>query len=437
MMCLAKAPLFATAQALRSGTREVREYLNELCDRIEANEPAIQAFVPEENRRERLVKEADDLNDRFPDPHYRPPLYGIPVGVKDIFRADGFPTQAGSKLPPFLFEGREAVCVSLLKEAGALIAGKTVTTEFAYFEPGPTRNPYNTEHTPGGSSSGSAAGVAGGFFPLAIGTQTIGSVIRPAAFCGILGFKPSFGRIPTEGVLMFSPSADHIGLFTQDIEGMELAASIVCKEWNSKCSSEATPFPVLGVPEGQYLEQAAQQGFNAFERQVRHLDQAGYTVKRVPMFDDIEAITLRHKQMVAAEFAKEHADWFDQYCDLYRPRTIQLLLNGRQVSGEALETARSGRLALRKQLEDVMQAEEIDIWISPAAKGEAPRGIHATGDPIMNLPWTYAGLPTLTILAGFSEHGLPFGLQCSAACMQDEQLLAWGKELFEVFALTA
>ncbi len=147
-MFTSKAPLAEMAEALRNGNINIIDCINELCDRIDANEPKVQAFIPEENRRERLLKEATELDERFPDPQDRPLLYSIPVGVKDIFRADGFPTKAGSKLPPELFEGQEAECVTKLKEAGALIAGKTVTTEFAYFEPGPTRNPYNLDHTP-------------------------------------------------------------------------------------------------------------------------------------------------------------------------------------------------------------------------------------------------------------------------------------------------
>jgi len=153
------------------------------------------------------------------------------VGIKDIFHVDGFVTRAGTRVPPERFAGPEAASVALLREAGALIAGKTVTTEFAYFEPGPTRNPHNPAHTPGGSSSGSAAAVAAGLCQLALGTQTIGSVIRPAAFCGVVGFKPSFGRIPTSGLVYFSRTIDHVGLFTQDLDGMELAASVLCRDW--------------------------------------------------------------------------------------------------------------------------------------------------------------------------------------------------------------
>src|SRR5262249_2824459 len=160
-----------------------------------------------------------------------PSLYGVLIGVKDIFRATGFPTRAGSRLPPELLAGDEASCVTLLKSRGALILGKTVTAEFAYIDPGPTRNPYNLDHTPGGSSSGSAAAVAAGYCSLALGTQTIGSVIRPASYCGIVGFKPSYDRIPTDGVIHVSKALDHVGLLMQDVPGMALAASILCREW--------------------------------------------------------------------------------------------------------------------------------------------------------------------------------------------------------------
>ncbi len=141
----------------------------------------------------------------------RPPLFGIPIGIKDIFHVNGFSTHAGSRLPPKQLMGEEAKCVSDLKKAGALILGKTVTTEFAYFEPGPTMNPHNPNHTPGGSSSGSAAAVAAGLCPLALGSQTIGSIIRPASFCGVVGYKPSYDRISRDGVIPVSPSLDHIG----------------------------------------------------------------------------------------------------------------------------------------------------------------------------------------------------------------------------------
>ncbi|MGB1719751.1 MAG: amidase family protein, partial [Candidatus Latescibacterota bacterium] len=172
-------------------------------ERIAALDLEIEALVGEENHLRRLQGEVDALEGRVSRAKATLALRGCLVGIKDIFHVDGLPTRAGSLLPPEALAGEEAACVRLLKEAGALVLGKTTTTEFAFFEPGPTRNPNNTAHTPGGSSSGSAAAVAAGYCPLAIGSQTVGSVIRPAAFCGVLGFKPSWGRIPSEGMLYY------------------------------------------------------------------------------------------------------------------------------------------------------------------------------------------------------------------------------------------
>ncbi|HET7638908.1 MAG TPA: amidase, partial [Ktedonobacteraceae bacterium] len=225
---LLPAPLAATAKALRTNELDLLAYINDICARIDAAEPYIQALLPEPRRRERLLAQAEALQAHYPDPASRPPLYGIPVGVKDMFNVDGFPTQAGSQLPANLFSGPEAVCVRRLRQAGALIVGKTVSAEFAYFEPGPTRNPHNLAHTPGGSSSGSAASVAAGLCPLAMGTQTIGSTIRPAAFCGIVGFKASYDRISTAGLIKCAESLDTAGFFTQDVAGVDLAASLLC-----------------------------------------------------------------------------------------------------------------------------------------------------------------------------------------------------------------
>ena len=256
------APLVSTAAALRTGQTDLVGYINRLCDHIDAVEPQVQALVPEPDRRARLLSEAQALLERYPDTNQRPPLFGIPFGVKDIYQADGFETRAGSQVPPAALVGPEADSVTLLRVNGALVLGKTVTTEFAFFEPGPTRNPHNLAHTPGGSSSGSAAAVAAGITPLTLGTQTIGSVIRPAAYCGVVGFKPTYNRISPEGLLFFSRSVDHVGLFTQDVIGMQLAASVLSKDWQSYSAGGK---PVLGIPEGPYLAQASAEALKAFE----------------------------------------------------------------------------------------------------------------------------------------------------------------------------
>ncbi len=415
-------PLAATSQALRSGQLDLRRHILETLKRIEHSESQVHALLPERGRRARLLREAKNLAARYPDPAQRPLLYGILVGVKDIFHAEGFITRAGTALPSELFSGREAVVVTQLRQAGALLLGKTVTTEFAYFEPGPTRNPHHLEHTPGGSSSGSAAAVAAGLCDLSLGTQTVGSTIRPAAFCGIVGFKPSFGRISTEGVIPFSQSADHVGLFTADVEGMALAAQVLLSDWRTAPTSGQS-LPVLGVPEGPYLTQAEPEALAAFEKQLQLLASAGFSVKRVEALQDIESITHRHWRMAGAEMARVHREWFPQFEALYRLRTAQLIREGQQVTTTELDAARRGRTELRLQLQSIMAASGIDLWVTPGAPGPAPHGIHATGQPAMQMPWTHAGMPSVSIPAGRAANGLPLGLQAIATFGADEYLL--------------
>jgi Asp-tRNA(Asn)/Glu-tRNA(Gln) amidotransferase A subunit family amidase len=423
----------ATVETLRSGQLDLLTYINEICDRIDATDPELHALLPETDRRSRLKTDAAALQARFPDPSSRPPLYGIPVGVKDTFRVDGFPTRVGSQLPPELFVAPEATCVTMLKAAGALILGKTVTTEFAYFEPGPTRNPHNLNHSPGGSSSGSVAAVAAGFCPLALGTQVIGSTIRPAAYCGIVGFKPTYGRIPTDGLVKCSDSVEHVGYFTQDVEGSSFVASLLCSKWRMEHMVSSETLPVLGVPEGPYLAQASPEALVEFENQLSLLAKAGYTVCRVNTFNNIEEINRLHTRMVFAEMAQVHTSWFAQYESLYRPRTAAALREGQTVSEEELVQGREGRFVQRANVEALMKQAGIDLWVSPATTGPAPEGLDSTGSPIMNLPWTYVGLPAITLPAGLAANKLPLGLQCVGASMADERLLAWAAPIEEIF----
>lgn len=428
-MFIQPAPLMITVSALRAGQLDLLEYVEQACNRLERLDPQIQAFLPEPGRYQRLKQQAKALVAKFPDPANRPALYGVLIGVKDIFRADGFPTRAGSQLPPHLFAGAEASCVSKLKALGALILGKTVTAEFAYIEPGLTRNPHNLDHTPGGSSSGSAAAIAVGFCSLAFGTQTIGSVIRPAAYCGVIGFKPGYGRIPTDGIIPVSPSLDHVGLFTQDIGGMSLAASLLCQNWQMLEAMPNEPLPILGVPIGPYLAQASPEGLGAFDSHVTRLEKAGYSVRRISALENIEMITNHAVQLMSAEAADVHADWFSQFEPLYRPLTARLIQNGQIVDQEARLAAQALQKKTQADLQTLMRNSQIDLWISPAATGPAPQGISSTGNSAMNLPWTFAGLPTITLPAGKDVGGLPLGLQCSATFMSDERLLSWSAHL--------
>jgi Asp-tRNA(Asn)/Glu-tRNA(Gln) amidotransferase A subunit family amidase len=400
--------------------------LDRLEERFAEREPGVQAFLPEEGRFERLRREEEALHARWPDPAKRPPLFGVPVGVKDIFRVDGFETRAGSRLPPETFEGPEASCVTALREAGALILGKTVSTEFAYFAPGPTRNPRNPEHTPGGSSSGSAAAVAAGLCPLALGTQTIGSVIRPAAFCGVVGFKPTYGRVPVDGVIPFASSLDTVGFFTQDAESARAVASLLCSRWRTDRPERR---PRLGVPEGPYLERASAEAQDHFWSVCDRLTGAGYEIAIVPVMADFDEIVARHYRIAAAEMARVHASWFDRFEHLYDARTAELIRKGRAISDDQLEEDRKGRDRLLDVLTWRMDDYRFDLWISPPAAGPAPRGLDATGDPVMNLPWTHAMMPVVCLPAGRNAAGLPMGLQVAAGLGDDEELLCFATDL--------
>ncbi len=424
------APLAATIDLLRNGQHSLSLYLEQMGKRLAQVEPQVQALLPEQDRLARLRADANSLRERYPNPAARPPLYGALVGVKDIFHVDGFVTRAGSQISPELLAGPEAICVQQLRTAGALILGKTVTTEFAYFEPGPTRNPYNLDHTPGGSSSGSAAAVAAGLCTLALGTQTIGSVIRPAAFCGIVGFKPSYDRIATQGIVYFSRTVDHVGLFTQDVAGMALAASVLCRNWQARSGAEK--LPILGVPEGAYLDQTEPDALLEFKRQLYELAEAGYPIKRLAALPELAQLNQLHRRLCFAEFAQEHAKIYAEFAALYRPRTREAIEIGQTVNAAELAAARAHCNQLRAELQTQMDESEIDLWVCPAATGPAPAGIHATGDPNMNLPWTHAGLPAITVPVGQAANRLPLGLQIVARFGDDERLLAWAQGISEV-----
>ncbi|WP_137285903.1 amidase [Halorussus salinisoli] len=426
-----EASLAEIATQLRHGRRNIDSYLDDVRDRVDAVDPRVQALVSESDRWNRLERAVDVLEDSVGDVTTPPPLYGVPVGVKDIVHVDGLPTRAGSELPPDELAGPEATVVTRLRNVGALVLGKTVTTEFAYFEPGPTRNPHALDHTPGGSSSGSAAAIATGMCPLAIGTDTGGSVIRPAAFCGIVGFKPTHGRIPFDGVIPLSASLDHIGLFTQDVPSMRLAASVLCDGWSYHPDPADTP--MLGIPDGPYLERASSEGLDAFEAAVERLAEAGYEIERVQALADIETVYDRHETIEACEAALDHHNWFEAYGDRYSESMAALLRKGRRLRIEDLAKSRAGRDAFQERLESRLTAEGIECWITPAAPGPAPAGLDTTGDPSMTRPWTHARLPTVTLPAGRCD-GLPVGMQCITAAGQDEQLLAWAEDVAAVVA---
>jgi len=427
------APVMSTLLAASAPTDLTQPGALEALRRaFEEREPEVLSFLPEDGRWERLAAAVGALLERWPDPAQRPPLFGLPVGVKDIFHVDGFATHAGSAVPADELAGPQSAAVTRLLDAGALILGKTVTTEFAYFAPGPTRNPAAPGRTPGGSSSGSAAAVAAGLAPVALGSQTIGSICRPAGYCGIVGFKPSHERVPRDGVVPLSPSLDHVGWLAADVEIARRVAAVLCDDW--RASVALPPRPVLGVPEGPYLDRATAEGLANFRAACARLAAAGCEVRSVEAMPDFAEIDRLHRLLVAADAWEVHQLWFPRYGERYHAKTRELLERGRDADPAEVAKASAGRNSLRAELGALMNAHGLDLWITPAAPGPPPLGLDGTGDPVMNLPWTYAGVPALALPAGRDGEGLPHGVQLTARFAQDEELLALGAALEKVVA---
>ncbi|MBL8091564.1 MAG: amidase [Anaerolineales bacterium] len=418
--------LQSVTQAFQKNEVSSREFISSLQSRFDSREPDVLAFISEENRFERLQKEAEELVKKYPDVNNRPPLFGMTVGVKDIFHVDGFTTQAGSKLPAHDIQGNEATSVTKLKNAGALVMGKTVTTEFAYFTPGPTRNPHNQNHTPGGSSSGSAAAIGANLCDIALGTQTIGSVIRPAAFCGAVGFKPTYERISREGVIPLSPSFDHVGIFTNNVKTAKQVASVLLENWRLETRDSK---PVLGIPEGKYLENVSKEGRKHFES-ICELLIANYELRSVRAMDDFDEIKSRHDAIMSYDASQVHKEWFAKHESLYSQKFSDLVKRGRAVSNYKSQI--EARDKFRNQINEVMNQNQIDLWICPPAIGVAPKGLDSTGDPVMCLPWTQIGFSAINIPTTKNEDNLPLGLQLVGKWNSDEMLLAWAEQIEKV-----
>ncbi|HEY4003413.1 MAG TPA: amidase [Candidatus Xenobia bacterium] len=424
MILTGASPLADTAAQLRQGDRPLSAWLDEICDRIDALEPQIGALVPEASRRQRLQTEGRQLTERYPDPSSRPPLFGIPVAVKDVFAVDDLPTRAGSRLPSAIFRSPQAHVITALRRAGALVLGKTTMDEFAYCEPSACRNPHALDRTPGGSSAGSAAAVAAAYTPLAIGTQTSRSIIGPAAFCGVVGFKASQGRVPLTGAVPLAPSLDTVGWFTQDLAGAALAASVLLSDAHPPGDLDK---PLLAVPSGRFLSWVDAEPLAAFWRTVERLRGAGYQVEEHAWMgdDDLEQVYESALRLTVGEMAEVHKVWFSLYENQYRERTAMAIRKGLAMPPEDVLSARAGQIVFRTLLEQFMAARGIHLWVTPSSRGPAPVGLELTGWGGMTMPWSYAGLPCVSIPGERSTEGLPLGVQFVGRYGRDEDLLRW------------
>ncbi|PKK89979.1 MAG: amidase [Candidatus Wallbacteria bacterium HGW-Wallbacteria-1] len=434
---------------------EMQNMIRDVHSFIVEREPEIKALLNESERLQRMLSNAAEICTSWSSAPNRPPLFGLIAGIKDIYHLEGFETGAGSNLPTSELTGPEQGAVSRLRDAGALFLGKTVTTEFAWSMPGETRNPIDPSRTPGGSSSGSAAAVALGYCHLALGTQTVGSVIRPAAFCGVWGFKPSYGRIPSTGLIPFSPSVDHPGLLAGTISTLTLGASVLCDHWNHEiCNpmefnvnfnnagietdfdADIDSLPTLVIPAGPYFSKAGSETRWNVESGASILMESGIRVLEIPFLEDMEEICTLHRAIIARELHDVHRDWYSRYSKLYRAGTVSMIEEGARVSDKLYQKALDERFSFRERINETLADLEGPagaIFISPPTIGPAPLGLESTGDPVMNLPWTFGGVPSLAMPWGDVE-GLPLGLQFTAPFMSDEKLLKWGRGFWKLLS---
>lgn len=383
--------------------------------RVELREPALRAFARLEPER---VLEAARALDRA---GARGPLHGLPLGVKDIIDTFDLPTEYGSPIYAGHRPAADAACVALARGAGALVFGKTVSTEFATHPPGPTTNPHNPAHTPGGSSSGSAAAVADRMLPLALGTQTGGSVIRPAAFCGVVGYKPSFGLLPRTGVKAISDSFDTVGVFARAVEDAALAVAALSGREALRIPASLNA-PRLGVCRTPQWPAALPETRKLFEELPGRLVRAGARVAPLELPAAFAPLAELHGTIWDYEIARCLADEHRRHRERLREPLRSQLERGRAVSGEAYDAARRAAREGRRLLEDVLNG--FDALVVPAAPGEAPQGLASTGDSVFNRVWTLLHAPCVNVPAGRGPGGLPLGIQLVGRIGDDARVLA-------------
>ena len=433
---VARAPELADLTALEARRRlergEIRagDLIEAQLGRIAAREPEIGAFAfidPDIARAQ--AKAVDEYRGTG-----RPlgALHGLAVGVKDIVDTRDMPTENGTPIDAGRRPGKDATVVQRLRAAGAVVIGKTVTTELAYFHPGKTRNPANPEHTPGGSSSGSAAAVAAGMVALAIGTQANGSVIRPASFCGVVGFKPTHGLIPRTGILRQSPPLDTVGVFARTVEDAALLADVLAGYDPGDADTRLMPPPRLlevagteppvtpalafvKTPAWDEAEESTKDGFAELTAAL------GSACTEVNLPEPFAQGRDAQRKLMLAGFARNLRAYYDRGGEKLSPTMRAAIEEGMRVTATDYLTALDWREALNAGLEQLF--EKYDAIVTPATPGEAPQGLDSTGNPAFNGLWTLTGLPAISLPLLQGLNGLPVGIQLVGRRGEDARLL--------------
>ncbi len=426
---------------LASGAVRAVEYAEACLEQIAAQEPQVQAWAFLDS--DHVLAQARALDERRTSGAPIGPLHGLPVGLKDIIDTAGMPTENGTPIDAGRKPTADAWIVARLKAAGAIIMGKTVTTEGAYLNPGKTRNPHNPGHTPGGSSSGSAAAVAAGMVPLAVGTQTGGSVIRPAAYCGVVGVKPTFGAIPRTGVLTQSPFLDTMGVFARDIAGAALLAEVLMGHDPGDRATQPVPTarmlsvatarvpvtPMFAYVHPPAADQAEDQTRLAMQELVEHLGEQCFEVALPNAFDRAEDMRrlINFAEMAKCYYGLERRGR-DRMSDVLKAAMDE----GKAALARDYIAALDWREVLNAGLEEIF--ERCDAILTPATTGPAPAGLESTGTAIFNGLWTLCGTPAVTVPLFTAENGLPMGVQLVGRRGDDARLLRTARWLTDHIA---
>jgi len=405
-----------TARAIRERQVTPIDVLERCLDRIDRLEERVRAwvFVDREGARDQAVRLTQELKQGID----RGPLHGIPIGIKDLFDVFDWPTAAGSKRWANSIARQDCPAVARLRNAGAVLMGKTVTVAYAAFDPPVTTNPWNPERTPGGSSSGSAAAVACGMCLGALGSQTGGSITRPASYCGVCGLKPTYGRISLEGVVPFAPTFDHAGVIAGSVRDLAMLLQPLAWTGDGPAPREfgggsAGPLrKSLGLPGWVFDIQADPVMWEAFTRLVGMLREKGWRIQAFPLPLAVIDLPRYHRLIMSVEAAAYHGERWRRYPDDYPPKLTELLREGLAVTGPELLAAQRHQQALHKEIDENFP-DAIEAYLAPATQEPAPDR-STTGPNLFQAPWSYMGLPTVSFPFAWTDDGLPLCVQVAA-----------------------
>lgn len=409
---------FETARALQDRSLSAQDYVAACLEQIDAREPSVHAFAYIDRAGAMARAKALDAQ------AIQGGMHGLTIGIKDVFDTYDMPTEGGSRV----FEGyqpvQDAACLATLRRAGAVMLGKTITTELATFPTNGTRNPLNLEHTPGGSSSGSAAAVAAQMVSFATGTQTMGSTVRPCGYCGVTGYKPSYNLIPRRGVWPNADSCDTVGLVARDVRDVAFFAAEIARYPELRLPEDAIALdqaPTIGLCRTFEWDRADTHMQRAFEDCGRILSAAGARVKEIVLPDPFAGMLAAHTAVVHFEMGRGFADIIERHADRMRPALLERTLKGLEITGRQYQQAQTLARQCRQMFDGVLG--ECDVLFVPAATGEAPKGQEWSGDTSMNQVWTLMHGPALSVTGGYGPHGLPLAMQVVGRIDDDARTL--------------